>query len=120
MALVQVTPNEDAVLSVQGVEYDATGGALDWTVATTSTWPTDLTGGTVAVSIRAPGGTLSFSGSVVTPTGAGRKVRVSLTAAQSATIPTNEREGWRYTLTITLSSKVYQLARGRWRSQEKP
>lgn len=120
MANVQVIPNVDVVTTVQGVEYDTTGGALDWTIASGAAWPADLTGATITVAIRLPSTNASHSGSVVTPTGASRKVRLALTAAQSAAIPTNEREGWRYTVTATLATKVYLLAKGRWRSQEKP
>lgn len=68
----------------QGDDYHNTDGrAIEWSNAA-GTWP-DLTSATVVFGVRAPNGSsFTATGSVVTPTGAGQKVRVELTATQTA------------------------------------
>jgi len=68
---------------VAGDDYLAADGrALEWTDAG-NTWP-DLTG--AAVAFQVADGELVAPGSVVTPSGPGKKVRVELTAAQTAVL----------------------------------
>lgn len=68
---------------VQGDDYNATDGtALEWTASESNLWP-DLTGATITFSLD--DGTLTTTGSVVTPTG-NQKVRVELTSAQTSTL----------------------------------
>lgn len=74
----------DEVEVYQGDDYsNSDSRALEWTNAS-GTWP-DLTSATITFAVRAPSGSsFTATGSVVTPIGAGQKVRVELTAAQSA------------------------------------
>jgi hypothetical protein len=79
--------DEDAVVTVRRArDYANTDGrALEWTNAD-GTWP-DLTGATFVVLVARPNKSTalySFSGSVVTPTGAGQKVQLELTDEQLA------------------------------------
>lgn len=68
---------------VRGDDYSALDGrALEWTNAA-GTWP-DLTGATITFTAKASGSTtFTAPGSVVVATGAGQKVRVQLSAAQT-------------------------------------
>lgn len=73
---------------VRGDDYsNSDSRAIDWTDAD-DTWPT-LTSATVTAYFgKAVGGTVVFSksGSVVTATGTGKKVRLELTAAETAAL----------------------------------
>jgi len=95
----------------QGDDYDnADGRAIDWTNLL-GTWP-DLTGATITVAIKGVG---SFTGSVVTPTGAGQKVRLELTRAQTLTIPADQHSfEVRATQSVALGSDVITLVEGTW------
>lgn len=95
-----------AVTTYMGDDYDnADGRALEWESAD---WPV-LTDGTISVKIA---GGLTFTGSVVTPTGT-KKVRLELTAAQSATIPAGKH---RFQIVATVSTDVFTLVADQWTS----
>jgi len=94
---------QDASINiVQGDDYNAVEGrALDWT-DTGGKWP-DLTNATIKLTIGSSP-QVQVTGSVITPTGANKKVRAELTATQTgglkagtytydvqATMPTNLR-----------------------------
>lgn len=80
---------------VHGDDFaDADGLALDWIEPSTG-WPV-LTGATIELT----SGGFTKAGTVVDPTGT-KKVRVELTAAESATL--NQGTG-RYTVRATLAS----------------
>lgn len=85
-----------AVSIVQGDDYaTADGRALEWVNAAGS-WP-DLTGATIKFSV----GSLTVTGSVVTPSGANQKVRVELTAVQTGALALGT---FRYDVEATLST----------------
>ena len=100
-----------SVVTYQGDAYlNAVGRALDWT---STAWP-NLTGAVIRVYV----GGLTFTGAVVTPTG-NQRVRVELTGAQTATIPTNVR---RFQLVATLGGGggAATLVDARWDSRSRP
>ena len=88
---------------IGGATYSsAAGTSFDWTDAD-NVWPT-LTGATITVSLAHPDGqTASYSGSVVTATGSGKKVRLELTAVQSAALQTLTVGRWSLMVWATLS-----------------
>jgi hypothetical protein len=69
-----------------GDDYDDDESrSFEWTDSG-STWPT-LTGATITLYVRAPNGLkMSQAGTVIVAVGAGKKVRVELTAAQTAAL----------------------------------
>jgi hypothetical protein len=70
------------VRTTQGDDYSvASGRAIEWTDASAG-WP-DLTDATVQVVI---GGVMGLAGSVVTPSGSGKKLRLALTHQQTTEI----------------------------------
>jgi hypothetical protein len=77
------------VAIVHGDDYNNTDSrALEWSTTDSATWP-DLTGATITLTVKAhAGGTaeLTKTGTVVTPTGATKKVRVELTAANTTAL----------------------------------
>ena len=83
---------------VRGDDYLAADGrALDWTDSG-GTWPT-LTDATITLTIK--GNLLTKTGSVVTATGDGKKVRVALTNSDTSSLPIGT---WDYDVQATLSS----------------
>lgn len=88
---------------IGGATYSsAAGTSFDWTDAD-NVWPT-LTGATITVSLAHPDGqTASYSGSVVTATGSGKKVRLELTAVQSAALQALTVGRWSLMVWATLS-----------------
>lgn len=83
---------------IRGDDYLAADGrALDWTDSG-GTWP-DLTDATITLTVK--GALLAKTGSVVTPTGDGKKVRVALTNSDTASLPIGT---WDYDVQATLSS----------------
>lgn len=92
----------------EGDDYNNTDGrALDWTDSG-GTWP-DLTSATIAVVID---GIEEFAGSVVTPTGDSKKVRLELSATETAALNPKAAS---YQVIATLSSaRVATLAEGTW------
>jgi len=96
-----------------GADYNATDSlAFDWTDASAA-WPT-LTAATVTWSATAPNGlTASLTGSVVTATGASKKVRLELTAAQTTALAAQYVGVWSFLVWATLSSgRVVPLVSG--------
>lgn len=93
--------NGTTVQVVRGDDYAAADGkALEWTQGTAS-WPT-LTGASVLFSMRTTQNTVfTKAGSVVTATGSSKKVRVELTAAETAAFPI---ETLPFDVQVTLSS----------------
>lgn len=92
------------VTLVRGDDYtSADSRALEWTSETASDWPT-LTGATIAFTVksRSVGSSeLIEAGSVVTATGASKKVRVELTAVETALAIGNDHA---FDVQATLSS----------------
>lgn len=87
----------------QGESYavaDGTNRALEWQTTDAATWPT-LTSATIAFIARhdQTAATISVAGSVVTATGATKKVRVELAPTDTAAKPTGE---WDYQVIATL------------------
>lgn len=63
--------------------YAADDAALEWTDAN-ARWP-DLTGATATFLVRSPSGSVfSKAATIVTPSGTGKKIRVELTAGETA------------------------------------
>ena len=103
------------VTTVAGDDYNATDGrAIDWTDSSAS-WP-DLTGASILVTVKSGSTTLmAKAGSVVTPTGAGKQVRVQPTAADTRAIGVGTYD---FDVQATLSSgHVVTLLRGQWTNQ---
>lgn len=102
--------NGGNVTTYQGDTYNNTiGRPIDWTA---TDWP-DLTGATIRVYV----GGLTFTGTVITPTG-NQRVRLDLTATQTASIPTNVR---RFQVVATLSGGGNAtLVEARWDSRSRP
>lgn len=100
------------VTTYRGDTYEAVDGrAIDWTDVSVG-WP-DLTAATILVVI---GGDVSFAGSVVTPSGANKKVRLELTSAESLNIPDGELN---FVVRATLSGgNVVTLVDGTWISKK--
>lgn len=77
------------VTIVHGDDYNNTDSrALEWSTTDTATWP-DLTAATITLTVKAHAGgaaELTKTGTVVTPTGATKKVRVELTAANTTSL----------------------------------
>ena len=101
------------VETIQGDDYDnAHGRAIDWTDVSAA-WP-ELTSATIAVVI---GRALELVGSVVTATGASKKVRVELTDVQSAAIRVGVH---RFQVIATLSDDdVITLVEANWTSRRR-
>ena len=101
------------VTIVRGDDYNAADGrALDWTDVSAA-WP-DLTGATIAVTVQTTATTTwTKAGSVVTPTGSGKKVRVEPTAADTATFAGGASYPFDVQATLSSGRKV-TLLRGTW------
>ena len=104
-----IVAQDATVTTYQGDDYkNVDGKAIDWTDTSVS-WPV-LTAATITVVIDQIG---SFTGSVVTATGASKKVRLELTAAQNTFIGKNMQ----YQVIATLSNgDVVTLVDARWNS----
>lgn len=103
------------VTTIAGDDYSNTDSrAIDWTDASVS-WP-DLTGASILVTVKSGTTTLmSKAGSVVTPTGSSKKVRVQPTAADTRAIPVGTYE---FDVQATLSNgHIVTLLRGMWNNQ---
>ena len=103
------------VTTVAGDDYNATDGrAIDWTDSSVS-WP-DLTGASILVTVKSGSTTLmAKAGSVVTPTGASKQVRVQPTAADTRAIGVGTYD---FDVQATLSSgRIVTLLRGQWTNQ---
>jgi hypothetical protein len=88
---------------VRGDDYSATDGrAIDWT-DTSAQWPT-LTSGSIAFTAKknTRNSTLTVAGSIVTPTGVNKTVRVELTNAQTSSLKVGN--DWQYDIQATLSN----------------
>ena len=114
----QVTTTSPVAVSgdvtiVRGDDYNAADGrALDWTDVSAA-WP-DLTGATIAVTVQTTATTTwTKAGSVVTPTGSGKKVRVEPTAADTATFAGGASYPFDVQATLSSGRKV-TLLRGTW------
>ena len=114
----QVTTTSPVAVSgdvtiVRGDDYNAADGrALDWTDVSAA-WP-DLTGATIAVTVQTTATTTwTKAGSVVTPTGSGKKVRVEPTAADTATFAGGASYPFDVQATLASGRKV-TLLRGTW------
>jgi hypothetical protein len=107
-----VAQNGD-VETYRGDSYaNADARRIDWT-DTSANWPT-LTAATILVVI---GGDVSFAGSVIVATGAGKKVGLELTSAQSATIPQGKLD---FVVIATLASgNQVTLLEGTWTSKRR-
>ena len=101
------------VTIVRGDDYNsADGRALDWTDVSAA-WP-DLTGASVLVTVQTTGSAQwTKAGSVVTPTGSGKKVRVEPTAADTATFAGGASYPFDVQATLSSGRKV-TLLRGTW------
>jgi hypothetical protein len=101
------------VETIQGDDYDNEyGRAIDWTDVSAA-WP-ELTGATITVVI---GSALELAGSVVTATGASKKVRVELTRNQSAAIRAG-RHPYQVIATLT-DDTVITLVEAAWTSKRR-
>jgi hypothetical protein len=103
------------VTTIAGDDYSNTDSrAIDWTDASVS-WP-DLTGASILVTVKSGTTTLmSKAGSVVTPTGSSKKVRVQPTAADTRAIPVGTHD---FDVQATLSNgHIVTLLRGMWNNQ---
>ena len=101
---------DGAVTVFQGDDYSASDGrALDWT-DTDGVWPSDLTGATISVKIA---GIASLAGSVVTPTGANKKVRLQLTAVQTTVLRASTRP-MQVIATLAPSGRTATLVDATW------
>ena len=114
----QVTTTSPVAVSgdvtiVRGDDYNsADGRALDWTDVSAA-WP-DLTGASVLVTVQTTGSAQwTKAGSVVTPTGASKKVRVEPTAADTATFAGGASYPFDVQATLSSGRKV-TLLRGTW------
>lgn len=114
--LSPVLVNRDVEITA-GDDYDADESrALEWSTQNETDWPT-LTGATIQMAIRPVAGTITDTddfgtGSVVTGTGANKKVRVELTSAETTSLSTGKR-AYEYDLQATLSNaRKVTLARG--------
>lgn len=105
-----VAQNGDIEEIIGGADYDADDGlAFDWTDAS-DTWPV-LTDATIAWKAEAAGGvSASYAGSVVTGTGSGKKVRLELTAAQSAALEAAHVGVWDFVVWATLAPSGRKIA----------
>lgn len=101
------------VTTIRGDDYDnAHGRALDWTDSEAA-WP-DLTGATIEVII---GGIVELAGSVVTPSGSGKKVRLELTDVQTAAIRSGVHA---FQVIATLAdADIVTLVEGNWTSKRR-
>lgn len=109
-----------AVHILTGNDYHASDSRdLNWTDGA-SAWP-DLTGAAISLRIsRTSGDTAyaTFAGSVVTATGSSKKVRVQLTATNTATLTPGANY---YAVQATLSSgRIVTLAHGPLSVKQKP
>lgn len=98
---------------VGGTDYNATdGNSFDWTDQSAA-WP-DLTGATVEWVGQSLGGSETLAMTVVTPTGASKKVRLELTAAQTAALQAIHVGVWTFSVWVTLatSARKRELLRG--------
>ena len=88
---------------IGGATYTAAAAtSFDWT-DTGETWPV-LSSATITVALAHPDGqTASYTGSVVTATGTGKKVRLELTAVQSAALQALNVGRWSMLVWATLS-----------------
>lgn len=114
-AITTVSPVSQSgnVETIQGDDYEtALGRAIDWTDASAD-WPT-LTGATIAVVI---GSALELAGSVVTPTGGSKQVRVELTHTESAAIRVGVHP-FQVIATLT-GGDVFTLVEGQWTSKRR-
>ena len=103
------------VTTVAGDDYHATDSrAIDWTDSSAN-WP-DLTGASILVTVKSGSTTLmAKTCSVVTPTGAGKQVRVQPTAADTRAIGVGTYD---FDVQATLSSgRIVTLLRGQWTNQ---
>ena len=103
------------VTTVAGDDYNATDGrAIDWTDSSAS-WP-DLTGASILVTVKSGSTTLmAKAGSVVTPTGASKQVRVQPTAADTRAIGVGTYD---FDVQATLASgRIVTLLTGYWTNQ---
>jgi hypothetical protein len=95
-----VSADGSSVTIVRGDDYLAADArALDWTDAGNH-WP-DLTGATIAFTARRSPSVLTKAGSVVTPSGSSKSVRVELTAAETAALGTGP---WNFDVQATLAT----------------
>lgn len=102
------------VTTYMGDDYtNSDSRALDWTESTTS-WPT-LTGATISIIID---GIETYTGSVVTGTGSSKKVRLELSAAQTALIAEGVHD-FQVIATLATSSRVVTLVEGKWISKRR-
>lgn len=98
--VVQAVGQNGDTTIVQGDDYNATDGtALDYTDSDDD-WPT-LTSATITFAVANGSTPFSKTGSVVTATGTGKKVRVELTAAETGAIIAGK---YRFDIQATLSS----------------
>lgn len=107
-----VAQSGDMTEIIAGADYlTADGYQFDWTDASAA-WPT-LTAATIEWEASGGGQTYTAAGSVVTPTGASKKVRLELTAAQSAAIAALHTGAWEFVVWATLSSgSIIPLVQG--------
>ena len=113
--IVTVSPvaQDGAVETIQGDDYSAASGrAIEWTDVSAG-WP-DLTDATVQVII---GGIVEMVGSVVTPSGSGKKLRLVMTDLQTAAIRVGAHP---FQVIVTLSSdEIVTLVDAVWTSRRR-
>jgi hypothetical protein len=114
VSVVGPVPLGGNITIVRGDEYNnADGRALEWSTVAATDWP-DLTGATIVLTARnSSGGTLTKAGSVVTPGGVNKKVRVELVAADTSglTLGLNEYS-FDIQATLSPSGRKVTLVRG--------
>ena len=104
----QVAQDGSFTVTVGASYYAADGLAIDFTDAA-GTWP-NLTGGTV--QLRSSGGIGPFAMSIVTAGGSSQKVRLELSATQTAALLAGRRD---FDVLATLASgHPAQIVRGQW------
>jgi hypothetical protein len=107
-----VAQSGDMTEVIAGADYlTADGYQFDWTDASAA-WPT-LTAATIEWEASGGGQTYTAAGSVVTATGASKKVRLELTAAQTTAIAALHTGAWQFVVWATLSSgSIIPLVQG--------
>ena len=91
----------EAITIIRGDDQkDADGRSLEFSTTDAATWP-DLTGASITFTATKGTSTITKAGTVVTPTGANKKVRVELDSADTASSPTGTYD---YDVQATLAS----------------
>jgi hypothetical protein len=107
ISVVSPITSGGTVTIVQGDDYYAEDGrAIEWVeTADTTAWPNDLTGATITFGA----GEFTKAGSVVTPTGSSKKVRVELSAEDTASLVQGKYD---YQVQATINGRAATIVKG--------